>query len=108
MERLGGDRAFLAELAALFEESYPGQMAQMREAVADADAPALRHTAHALKGAALSLQAAAVAEAARRLEEMGRSGDLADAAGALDVLERDLHRLRASLRDFVAGQGGSA
>jgi HPt (histidine-containing phosphotransfer) domain-containing protein len=56
---------------------------------------------HALKGSLGSLSATAAFEAAQKLEEMGKSGDLSHAAGALAVLEQEVDRFQAELAKLI-------
>jgi HPt (histidine-containing phosphotransfer) domain-containing protein len=76
-------------------------MTEMRAAVAGGDPPRLQRSAHALKGAAATFAAGATYEAALRLEEMGRAGDLSAAPEALAALGQELERLRPALSVFV-------
>jgi PAS domain S-box-containing protein len=101
VERLGGDEDLFAEVAGLFLADAPGQVAQIRRAVATADADALRRTAHGLKGAAGYVGGVPAAEAARALELIGASGDLAAAEAALLTLDHEVARLLAELSDSL-------
>jgi HPt (histidine-containing phosphotransfer) domain-containing protein len=89
-----GDRRLLAELARLFEQEGPGQLAALREAVRLCDQASVALYAHALKGALSSLGAVAAAEAGWRLEQLGQAGDKDRFAEAADALERELSRAR--------------
>jgi PAS domain S-box-containing protein len=90
MERIGGDRSFLAELLELFRKDYPVQVRKGREAVVRNDAAELERTAHALRGTLKNLAAPIASRLAEELEEMGRSRDLALAAGKMMELETEL------------------
>ncbi|HEX9002914.1 MAG TPA: Hpt domain-containing protein, partial [Blastocatellia bacterium] len=58
--------------------------------------------AHNLKGTASAFAAQATTDAARRLEEMGRSGNLSEAEAAYANLKREVERLIAALNALVA------
>jgi HPt (histidine-containing phosphotransfer) domain-containing protein len=73
--------------------------AVLRQAVPTGDAPAVQRTAHGLKGAAGYVGGKPAAAAAERFEQIGASGDLADAPRALDALAREVNRLTAALAD---------
>ncbi|HEV3343107.1 MAG TPA: PAS domain S-box protein [Pirellulales bacterium] len=92
LERLQGDRALLEELIGVIRQEAPQLLAAVREAVERGDAAALRLSAHTLKGSLGNFAAARAVEAAKRLEMMGKQGDLSDAAQALAVLESELDR----------------
>lgn len=97
MRRVGGDLELLKELAALFLESCPERLPDLRTAVERGDSKALEQVAHALKGAVGNFAATAAFEAALRLEEMGRAGDLTGAEAALARMEMEMERLTEAL-----------
>ena len=102
LESVGGDEAMLRDLAEMFFTECPKLMQQIREHIAGADGPELRRAAHTLKGSAHVFGAAAAAEAAHRLEEVGREEAFADAEEALALLEDEVARLLPALRERVA------
>jgi len=105
LERVGGDSRALAEVARLFLSDAPRRLAEIRRAIAQADTRALRAAAHALKGAASNFSAAGVTEAALELQQIGDSGEIAEAPPALERLELELTRLRRALSALVRGKG---
>jgi CheY-like chemotaxis protein len=117
LERTGGDRELLRELIAVFLSEIPNWMQTLRGALERRDAPALRITAHAVKGAVDSCGASGAFDAAMLLERIGAEGNLAAAPAALAVLERRIERARADLGAYlsrnaasegvVAGAGGA-
>ena len=102
LESVGGDEAMLRELAEMFFAECPKLMQQIREHIASADSPELRRAAHTLKGSAHVFGAKGAAEAAYRLEEIGREEAFADAAEALALLEDEVARLLPALRERIA------
>jgi len=76
-------------------------MQRIRKAVAARDCGALERTAHTLKGAVANFVVASATEAARRLEIMGREGDLSGAEAALEDLEREIARLQPALSKLM-------
>ncbi len=93
LERLGGDREFLAELLDLFRADYPIQIARARDAIAASDASALEHHAHALKGALINLAAKPASHIAAEIEAMSKQGETANATGKLASLEEEVTRV---------------
>src|SRR5439155_13293065 len=77
-DRAGGNR-FLAALIGKFMQEAPARLATLRDAVGRADAEVVVKAAHALKGSAGVLGAAAMAAACKDVEELGRSGSVAGA-----------------------------
>jgi CheY-like chemotaxis protein len=90
LERVDGDRAFIAELAEIFREDYPRQIQALREGVISVEPDKVRCAAHALKGALSNLAAAQASSLAASLEAKGRSGDLAGTVRVVDQLESEL------------------
>ncbi len=97
LARVGGDRALLGEMIRLFAEDAPRTISRIRSAIDARDSAALRRAAHALRGAAANFEAADVVQAARRLEEIGQSGQFEGDAAALRALTIEMDRLMARL-----------
>lgn len=93
IDLLDGDPDLIITLIDSFLEDCPDYMDGIRDAIEDGDAAALEREAHGLKGAAGSLRARPVSEAAQTLEEMGHAGDFSNAEAALDTLEGEVARL---------------
>ncbi|HEX7446285.1 MAG TPA: PAS domain S-box protein [Pirellulales bacterium] len=93
LERLQGDRELLEEIAGVFREEAPKLLDQIREAIGRRDAALLKLSAHTLKGALVNFAAHGAIDAARRLEVMGKRGDLSSAPEALAALQHELDRL---------------
>jgi len=102
--RVEGDRELLRELIGVFESEFPVILERMESAALQGDAAGLEKAAHKIKGALLQFSAHGAADAARRLEETGRSGKVAGAEEILPVLRQEIDRLLQSLR-ALAGRG---
>jgi signal transduction histidine kinase/CheY-like chemotaxis protein len=89
-------RGLLPEAAAAFRRELPARIAALQAAVDDGDGPALVQAAHALKGSAANIGAAAVAGLCAELEGLGRGGTPGGGA-LLRRLATELHRLDAEL-----------
>ena len=87
----------LREIAILFVEDCPRALAEIRDAVARGDAAKLENAAHALKGSVANFGAHSAVEAAFRLEQMGRAGQLGEALETLRTLEHALSAVCAEL-----------
>lgn len=101
MDRLDNDVGFLAETVEMLTTDGPPLIEQLRQAVASGDGPALGRAAHALKGMVSNFCAAAAQAGALEVEKIGKSGDLASAPAALDVLETRLQELTNDLVGFI-------
>jgi CheY-like chemotaxis protein/HPt (histidine-containing phosphotransfer) domain-containing protein len=103
LARVGGDRELLAEISRLFVDDAPRHLDRIRQALAVRDGEALRRAAHGLKGAAANFDATGVVDAARALEEIGRTAQFDEQDAAWQALAFETERLIASLRSATAG-----
>jgi len=97
LERVGGDVELLREVAKLFLDTAPQQMADLQSALTRGDPAGLQCAAHALKGAISIFGARAAFEAALRLENLARFGDMAQAEPAWAALQEAITRLKPAL-----------
>ncbi len=97
-ERLGGPE-LVQEFMPIFLEDSQSCVRQLREAIANMDAEAVRRAAHSLKGSAANMAAVRIRRQAAELEELGRQGQLAGAEELVAALEDSLSQLR----ELVAG-----
>jgi len=104
MHRVEGDVALMKELVRVYLDTYPGRVAELRQALARGDAAAVRRAAHTLKGMVGQLGARAASAAAQRLEAMGRERNLTQAGAACAALEAALERVRPALARLL-GEG---
>jgi signal transduction histidine kinase/DNA-binding response OmpR family regulator len=95
------DETAIASLARTFMETAPARLSTLRQAVADADAARVETTAHTLKGSLAIFAARAAGEAAACLEQLGRAGQLDQAAEQLATLETEMRTLEAELTSFL-------
>jgi CheY-like chemotaxis protein len=98
LARVGGDRQLLAEISRLFVDDAPGHLDRIRRALDERDGEALRRAAHGLKGAAANFEADGVVNAARVLEEIGRTAQFDEHETAWRTLTVETDRLIAVLR----------
>ena len=91
------------EIADLFLENLPDNIAQIKEGIAKGDANALEQAAHSLKGSVGNFGARRAFDAAYRLEVIGREGILAEADSALSELEKELKDLEAAMKEALLG-----
>jgi two-component system sensor histidine kinase/response regulator len=89
LERVDNDRDLLKELVEIFREEFPGQLVQLRGAVAQQDLRRVGVLAHALRGMFANLAATRAAAAAAQLERMGKDGVTQGLAQAFARLESE-------------------
>lgn len=90
---IGEDHELFAQLVVLFLDRHQTMLTAIKEGLIGADALAVKHAAHALKGTASNLCASEVALAASRLEAVGHLGALHDAPPVYAQLEMEVLRL---------------
>jgi CheY-like chemotaxis protein/HPt (histidine-containing phosphotransfer) domain-containing protein len=98
LERAMGNKEFLDKMIHGFTKSMPDQIESLRDLIKQGDDDALRKGAHSLKGASATLSMNGLSAAALRLEQMGRTGELAEADQALGELVRQFE----VLEEFLA------
>jgi two-component system, sensor histidine kinase and response regulator len=103
LRSVGGNRGLLAEVVAIFLDSYPATLGRIHAAIEGGDPKALEAAAHSLKGAVGFFFAKSTCEAAHRLEKMGAAGDLSQARDACKALEREVTRLGQVLAALTGG-----
>jgi HPt (histidine-containing phosphotransfer) domain-containing protein len=101
LDLVDGDTVFLERLIETFRRDCKAYLRDIRSAIDRGDAEALVNEAHGLKGAAAHLQAESVRAAARRLEEVGRKGELDRAPELAWRLERAVNCLLPALEEMV-------
>jgi CheY-like chemotaxis protein len=97
LARVEGDRELLKEIATFFIDDSPRLLLAIRELIAQRDSKGLELAAHTLKGTVSNFNAQAAFAAALQLENIGRSGDLANAEAAYIALEQESARLQGAL-----------
>jgi len=82
-----GQPDVFSELLLIFRNMLPGQLAQIRQAVADNQPEALEHLSHKLRGSSANLGAKSIASVCGRLEALGKEKKLDGATRILEELE---------------------
>jgi two-component system, sensor histidine kinase and response regulator len=103
MEAVQGNRKLLKSLAEAALDEAPRLIAAIRQTVTDGDQAKLRFSAHALRGDLRYFGASQACDYAARLESMAHEGNLENAETVLGVLEVEIARVTAALRDYVSG-----
>ncbi len=105
-ERFPGDNRLLRELVRLFLADVPSMMEQIRTALANGNAEALRIAAHTLKGSISNFATAGAWETALELEGVARRGELSTAAGVQQALEARMAALTRTLEALSRHSAG--
>lgn len=104
MESIGNDQAFLAELIADFYDDTEQQLDTVGEALASGDAESLRRAAHSLKSTSASFGAQRMSLLCRKLEEMGKTGELDGGSELTAQIEAEFQQVRGAL-DAIRDEG---
>jgi len=96
MRRLMGNRTLAGKLIAGFLHDVPTKLSRLRGMVDAGDGAGVRAQAHALKGAAATLAAEALRDAAMEMQEAGAAGNFSDTAVLLPLLENRFEQLKAT------------
>jgi CheY-like chemotaxis protein len=96
-EDLGGTAA-LREVIRSFLDQTPAALSALRDAVARADVPTIRRTAHMIKGTSSILGARELSEQCAEIERVGQSGCIADAASRVIAVEASYRTIEAALQ----------
>ncbi len=97
LEHCEGDAELLGELIRVFLGDMPMYQGQLRQAIEQRDAEALRHSAHAFKSPLATLGLEEPLAHVVALEELSRKGDLGAARSHCDILDRLLRKLEPQL-----------
>lgn len=101
LDELGGDRKLRRQLLELLIASTTDSAVLIRTAYTARDSSALASSAHKLKSALVAFGARSAANAASRLEDIGRRADLTTASTALERLQDELTRLQAAVAHLL-------
>ena len=100
LTRLGGDRELFAEMVGFLFEDLPPLFDELRAAVANGNATAVRMKAHAVKGLVASCGGVRAKNVAQALEDAGHAGDLKRADSLAQSLKNELDLLTRALEPY--------
>jgi HPt (histidine-containing phosphotransfer) domain-containing protein len=86
LERIGGDREFLAELLKIYLLEFQEKKSQVEAALEGADFGLIQEIGHSLKGASANLSLPSLRRVASALEIAGRERNIETARQALGAL----------------------
>ncbi|HEX6714777.1 MAG TPA: Hpt domain-containing protein [Thermoleophilaceae bacterium] len=101
-ESTGGDAEFLADLVGTFLEECPGQLDELRSAVASGNAGDVRRGAHTLKSNGATFGIVRVTELCRELERQASEGNLERAEEQVAAIGEALAGARPALLALTA------
>ena len=102
LERIENDRELLQELVLIFTREFPRNLTALRQAVAKGDLPEVVVLSHALKGMLLNLSITAAGSRAAEIEQMARTGKVAQLGEAFRAFEGEVGGLLPEVQAQVA------
>lgn len=100
LERLGGDKEFLAELLDEMVVQVETQFQVLKEAIENQDYEKINHLAHGLKGASANLDITRLFELFKNLEEQGRNKQISNGNEIVSQIEESTQELRTFIENL--------
>jgi signal transduction histidine kinase/CheY-like chemotaxis protein/HPt (histidine-containing phosphotransfer) domain-containing protein len=105
LQRVGGDTGLLGEIGKIFFEGWRSQRSDLGRALREGDREGLRRTAHRMRGSALNLAAATVAERTGELEVAASEASLEEARTLVAAVEEAVETFREAFTDELSRRG---
>jgi HPt (histidine-containing phosphotransfer) domain-containing protein len=102
LERVENDRELIRELLLIFKEEFPIHLLALRDAVDSMDGKKVAVEAHNLWGMLSNLAASSAADAAARLEQLGRNQEVSEFQAACTSFENLSKELLLELETCMA------
>ncbi len=103
LEGFGGRADLLKHVVEVFLEDGPATLARLKQAIQSGNSTEVAAIAHSLKGSVGLFSQGQAFEGVRRLEQAGKSGDLAQAETVRAEVEESVARLTTELRALLEG-----
>ena len=102
LARVENDRELMRALLLIFKDEFPGHLKALRDAVDSMDGDRVTAEAHTLKGMLSNLAATSAADAAGRLEQLGRNREVSKFQEAYSSFENVSEDLLVQLEECIA------
>ena len=96
-----GEPDVLKEVLQLFLDDVPARVERLRSAWQGGDAVAVQRAAHSLKGSAGNIGATDLLGVCRQLDDLGRAGDLSNAAPLVTALDSEFARVQLEIKSLM-------
>ncbi len=93
IEEFEGQKEFFMEVAGVFIENVNNQIGIIEQAILGENREAIKAEAHSIAGGALNITADMLANSAKKLEDMAKTGNLKDGPHLLDQFKSELRQL---------------
>jgi len=98
--RLDDDLELFRDMVQFYVEDTPGLLESLYAGLRSGDAAGVERAAHTIKGMSATFDGKRAMAAAVEVEFRAKDGQLADLEPVIDVLDHEVRRLAALLRDF--------
>ena len=92
-----GGADLVADVIAIFQQDSASRLEVLREAIRNQDCQAIGAEGHSLKGSSSQVGAAEMARLCFQMEQLGRSENIAEAAGLLAQIEQHFTELNQAM-----------
>jgi HPt (histidine-containing phosphotransfer) domain-containing protein len=96
-----GELDVLTEVLKMFLDEFPPRMDRLRNAWASKNIEEMYRAAHSLKGSAGNIGAQRLMNVCSQLDEMGRTGELANTAPLVDALGLEFGKVEAEIHRII-------
>jgi HPt (histidine-containing phosphotransfer) domain-containing protein len=96
-----GEPDVLAEVLRLFLAEVPPRLARLRNACTAGNIEEVHRAAHSLKGSAGNIGARRMFDVSRRLDDLSKSGAVADAPRLIDELEVEFGKVESEIHRLL-------
>lgn len=101
LDECDNDMQLLGRMVEMFDRDSRQRIIKLSDGIQSGDAEAVKREAHALKGSVGTFFAEAAYDTTSKLEMMGTTGDLSEAAAAFQTLRVQLEELRSKLLEVT-------
>jgi signal transduction histidine kinase/DNA-binding response OmpR family regulator len=100
---LDGGEDILARVINIYLQESQGMLAEIRTCILDVDPGSMGKAAHKFKSGSANLGAEHLAELCKKLEMLGRAGEMAGVERLMHALEAEYERVQAALLEEIRG-----
>ncbi len=101
MDRLDGDENLIQTICTGFLEDIPNKIQVLKENLETGNTEIVTRQAHSIKGASSYVGGTILHEVANAMENSGNTGDMNAIKEALPRLEKEFHRLKLSMNEYL-------
>lgn len=97
----GGDVAFAKELIEVFLKEFPPRMDELKDGISSKNNTKVIESAHSMKGLLVNMGAENIGNIAKKIENMGKTGNLEDIDEIMKEYSVQIRKLLGLLNDYI-------